>query len=137
MLQEEIKKRGHAFEARIYAENPRNGFLPGAGPLTHLSTPQPNTFIRIETGVRQNDEVSVHYDPMIAKLVVWGETRSIALNSLIARLREYHVSMISNPKNFHLKKILFYCIFLLSDFRSRYKCKFSHRFSITSIISIW
>lgn len=91
MTQDEIKKHGHAFEARIYAENPRNGFLPGAGPLKHLSTPIPNDHVRVETGVRQNDEVSVHYDPMIAKLVVWSETRNLALNSLIARLREYHV----------------------------------------------
>lgn len=91
LTQEEIKKHGHSFEARIYAENPRNDFLPGAGPLTHLSTPAANEFVRVETGVRQNDEVSIHYDPMIAKLVVWGETRTMALNSLVARLREYHV----------------------------------------------
>lgn len=96
MTQNDIKKTGHAFEARIYAESPRNGFLPGAGPLKHLSTPLPNNFVRVETGVRQSDEVSVHYDPMIAKLVVWGETRSQALNSLTARLREYHVSFISS-----------------------------------------
>lgn len=96
--QEDIKKYGHAFEARIYAENPRNGFLPGAGPLTHLSTPQSNQFVRVETGVRQNDEVSVHYDPMIAKLVVWSETRAQALNSLTARLREYHVNCIKNSR---------------------------------------
>lgn len=93
MTQNDIKKTGHAFEARIYAECPRNGFLPGAGPIKHLSTPLPNNFVRVETGVRQNDDVSVHYDPMIAKLVVWGETRSQALNSLTARLREYHVSV--------------------------------------------
>lgn len=92
VTQSDIKKSGHAFEARIYAESPRNGFLPGAGPLKHLSTPEANSFVRVETGVRQNDEVSVHYDPMIAKLVVWAETRSQALNSLTARLREYHVS---------------------------------------------
>lgn len=94
VTQDDINKHGHAFEARIYAENPRNGFLPGAGPLNHLSTPTASQFVRVETGVRQNDEVSVHYDPMIAKLVVWGETRNLALNSLIARLREYHVSLI-------------------------------------------
>lgn len=91
LKQEDIKKNGHAFEARIYAENPRNGFLPGAGPLLHLSTPTPNDCVRVETGVRQKDEVSVHYDPMIAKLVVWAETRNMALNSLIARLRDFHV----------------------------------------------
>lgn len=94
LLQEQIKRKGHAFEARIYAEDPRGGFLPGAGPLIHLSTPIPNECVRVETGVRQGDEVSVHYDPMIAKLVVWGENRTQALNSLIARLRDYHVSGI-------------------------------------------
>lgn len=92
VTQEQIIRRGHAFEARIYAENPRGGFLPGAGPLDHLSTPTPDQNVRVETGVRQGDEVSVHYDPMIAKLVVWGENRTQALDSLIARLRDYHVS---------------------------------------------
>lgn len=72
----------------------RGGFLPGAGPLDHLSTPTPNDMVRVETGVRQGDEVSVHYDPMIAKLVVWGKSRTQALDSLVARLGDYHVSLI-------------------------------------------
>ena len=72
---------GWSFEARIYAEDPDNGFMPGAGPLLHLSTPKPqDNLVRIETGVRQGDEVSVHYDPMIAKLVVWGPDRQSALD---------------------------------------------------------
>ena len=53
---------------RIYAEDPDNNFMPGAGDLTHLSTPEPGPNVRIETGVREGDQVSVHYDPMIAKL---------------------------------------------------------------------
>lgn len=53
LMQEEILLRGHAFEARIYAEDPTNNFLPGAGPLVHLSTPPPDRDTRIETGVRQ------------------------------------------------------------------------------------
>lgn len=95
LTQEQIKRNGHAFEARIYAEDPRGGFLPGAGPLEHLTTPAPNANVRVETGVRQGDEVSVHYDPMIAKLVVWGENRGQALNSLITRLGDYHVSSLN------------------------------------------
>lgn len=59
--------------------------------MAHLTTPQASETVRVETGVRQGDEVSVHYDPMIAKLVVWGETRSQALDSLVARLGEYQV----------------------------------------------
>ncbi|XP_017073330.2 methylcrotonoyl-CoA carboxylase subunit alpha, mitochondrial [Drosophila eugracilis] len=100
LKQSEITRHGHAFEARIYAENPRGGFLPGAGPLSYLSTPQPSINVRVETGVREGDEVSVHYDPMIAKLVVWGENRAQALNSLVARLGEYHISGLDTNINF-------------------------------------
>lgn len=102
VTQEQIVRRGHAFEARIYAEDPRGGFLPGAGPLHHLTTPTPNENVRVETGVRQGDEVSVHYDPMIAKLVVWGETRTQALDSLIARLEDYHITGLETNVNFLL-----------------------------------
>ena len=63
VTQEQITRKGHAFEARIYAEDPKNGFLPGAGPLEHLSTPSPSEFVRVETGVREGDDVTVHYDP--------------------------------------------------------------------------
>ncbi|XP_063705563.1 methylcrotonoyl-CoA carboxylase subunit alpha, mitochondrial [Culicoides brevitarsis] len=100
LTQEQILRRGHAFEARIYAENPRGGFLPGAGPLEHLSTPTPNAQVRVETGVRQGDEVSIHYDPMIAKLVVWGETRTQALDSLIDKLGDYHITGLDTNINF-------------------------------------
>nr|XP_055074817.1 methylcrotonoyl-CoA carboxylase subunit alpha, mitochondrial [Misgurnus anguillicaudatus] len=91
LTQEEIVLRGHSFEARIYAEDPNNNFLPGAGPLLHLSTPQADQCTRIETGVREGDEVSAHYDPMIAKLVVWGEDRSAALKKLRYCLRQYNI----------------------------------------------
>ncbi|KAM0725885.1 Methylcrotonoyl-CoA carboxylase subunit alpha, mitochondrial [Formica fusca] len=92
LKQEQITLNGHAFEARIYAENPRNGFLPGAGQLLYLKLPQTTDNVRVETGVRQNDEVSVHYDPMIAKLVVWGKDRNEALNILRSKLNEYNIA---------------------------------------------
>ena len=83
---------GHCFEARIYAENPQNNFLPDTGKLLHLRTPVPETdSVRVETGVREGDEVSVYYDPMIAKLVVWGPDRSTALKKLSRALDAYHV----------------------------------------------
>ncbi|XP_024419777.1 methylcrotonoyl-CoA carboxylase subunit alpha, mitochondrial [Desmodus rotundus] len=91
LSQEEITLQGHAFEARIYAEDPHNDFMPGAGPLVHLSTPPADISTRIETGVRQGDEVSVHYDPMIAKLVVWAADRQAALTKLRYSLRQYHI----------------------------------------------
>ncbi|XP_052797487.1 methylcrotonoyl-CoA carboxylase subunit alpha, mitochondrial-like [Mya arenaria] len=91
MRQEEIKLHGHAFEARIYAEDPNNSFMPGAGPLLHLSPPTTDENTRIDTGVRQGDEVSVHYDPMIAKLIVWSEDRDSALRRCRAALMDYQV----------------------------------------------
>ncbi|XP_005102546.1 methylcrotonoyl-CoA carboxylase subunit alpha, mitochondrial [Aplysia californica] len=100
LQQEEITVQGHAFEARIYAEDPDNGFMPGAGPLLHLSTPAPDADLRIETGVRQGDEVSVHYDPMIAKLVVWSDDRQSALKRTLAALKDYHVVGLSTNIQF-------------------------------------
>ncbi|KYQ92992.1 hypothetical protein DLAC_11632 [Tieghemostelium lacteum] len=89
--QSQLKIHGHSFEARIYAENPDSDFLPGTGKLIHLSTPTPSDTLRIETGVRQGDEVSVYYDPMIAKLVVWHQDREKALRYLNSALNDYHI----------------------------------------------
>ncbi|XP_071512984.1 LOW QUALITY PROTEIN: methylcrotonoyl-CoA carboxylase subunit alpha, mitochondrial-like [Panulirus ornatus] len=100
LSQDEIELSGHSFEARIYAEDPRGGFLPGAGPLKHLSTPLPSQRVRIETGVRQGDEVSVHYDPMIAKLVVWGHDRAHALNTLTSCLADYNIVGLNTNVDF-------------------------------------
>lgn len=72
LKQNEIKFRGHSVQARIYAEDPYNNFLPAAGNLQYLDYPTVSDDVRVETGVRQGDDVSVHYDPMIAKLVVWS-----------------------------------------------------------------
>jgi 3-methylcrotonyl-CoA carboxylase alpha subunit len=90
-LQKDLKLNGHSFEARIYAENPEKGFLPDTGKLIHIRTPEETSQVRIETGVREGDEVSVHYDPMISKLVVWSETRTDALRVLRKALGEYEV----------------------------------------------
>ncbi|XP_055717077.1 methylcrotonoyl-CoA carboxylase subunit alpha, mitochondrial-like [Salvelinus fontinalis] len=102
LLQEEIELMGHSFEARIYAEDPNNDFLPGAGSLLHLSTPLADECTRIETGVREGDEVSAHYDPMIAKLVVWGEDRSAALRKLRYCLRQYNIVGLNTNIDFLL-----------------------------------
>ncbi|XP_034239215.1 methylcrotonoyl-CoA carboxylase subunit alpha, mitochondrial [Thrips palmi] len=100
LTQEQIPVNGHAFEARIYAEDPQNNFMPGAGPLLHLLTPTPGSDVRVETGVRQGDEVSVHYDPMIAKLVVWGNNRDEALRKLHTNLCDYNIVGLETNVNF-------------------------------------
>ncbi|MBL8911407.1 MAG: acetyl/propionyl/methylcrotonyl-CoA carboxylase subunit alpha [Archangium sp.] len=82
--QEQLKIRGHALEARVYAENPEKGFLPSIGTLSHLRFPEHVAFVRdgnvrVDSGVRPGDEITPFYDPMIAKLIVWGEDRAAAL----------------------------------------------------------
>jgi 3-methylcrotonyl-CoA carboxylase alpha subunit len=82
--QNEIAQRGHAIEVRLYAEDPEAGFLPGSGKLTRLRLPQADAHTRIDAGVIEGDTVTIFYDPMIAKLIVWDEDRPRAL----ARLRD-------------------------------------------------
>ena len=93
--QDEIRLSGHAFEARLYAEDAGRGFLPATGTLHHLAFPArapEGAAIRIETGVRQGDAISPYYDPMIAKLVVHGKDRPAALAALSAALAETEVA---------------------------------------------
>ncbi|PKP74203.1 MAG: 3-methylcrotonyl-CoA carboxylase [Alphaproteobacteria bacterium HGW-Alphaproteobacteria-6] len=87
--QEDIRLDGHAFEARLYAEDVAAGFLPATGTLAHLGFPDG---VRIETGVRPGDRISPWYDPMIAKIVTHGATRAIALNRLAAALEATEVA---------------------------------------------
>jgi 3-methylcrotonyl-CoA carboxylase alpha subunit len=99
--QNQIQMQGHAIEARIYAENPVKGFLPSTGTLRHLRAPEERPgSVRVDTGVRQGDTITPHYDPMIAKLVVWGEDRAIALGRLRAALAEYEIVGVSSNVEF-------------------------------------
>ena len=97
--------RGHAFEARIYAEDTENGFIPAPGPLTHLIFPttQSDATVRVDSGVRAGDEVSVHYDPMIAKLVVWDQTRDKSLSKLRRALMETKITGLKTNIDFLLR----------------------------------
>jgi 3-methylcrotonyl-CoA carboxylase alpha subunit len=93
VAQEELKLKGHAIEARVYAENPRNNFLPGTGTLSHLVPPQSDDcLVRVDTGVVEGDEVSVFYDPMISKLITWGADREEALRRMKSSLDSYQVA---------------------------------------------
>ncbi|KAH9881045.1 hypothetical protein J1614_001538 [Plenodomus biglobosus] len=91
-IEQRISERGHAIEARIYAENPDMNFIPDSGPLLHLRTPAPSETVRIDSGFIAGDEVSSHYDPMISKLIVQGPTREAAIQKLRAALEEYEVA---------------------------------------------
>ncbi|MFQ6017361.1 MAG: acetyl/propionyl/methylcrotonyl-CoA carboxylase subunit alpha [Kiloniellaceae bacterium] len=82
--QDDLAIAGHAIEARIYAEDPAKDFLPATGKLVHLRMPAEGPHVRVDSGVAEGDALSVHYDPMIAKLIVWDGDRAAALS----RLRE-------------------------------------------------
>ncbi len=89
--QEDLRIAGHAIEVRIYAEDPARDFLPATGMLRHLATPAEGPHVRIESGVREGDEVGIHYDPMLAKLIVWDSDRAGALRRLRTALAGYQV----------------------------------------------
>ncbi|KAJ1429045.1 carbamoyl-phosphate synthase L chain, ATP binding domain-containing protein [Ochromonadaceae sp. CCMP2298] len=106
LSQEQIiaQSRGCAVEARIYAENPQNDFLPASGQLVHLRTPDNSEpGVRVDSGVVSGNVVSTFYDPMIAKLVAFADTREEALGKLERALRKYQVAGISNNIDFLVK----------------------------------
>jgi acetyl-CoA carboxylase biotin carboxylase subunit len=97
--QDDVRWVGHAIECRIYAEDPANNFFPSPGVIKHLQEPL-GPGVRIDSGVRRLSEVSIHYDPMIAKLAVWGRTRAEAIDRLRRALDEYEVSGITTTLPF-------------------------------------
>ena len=100
LAQEQLAIRGHALEARIYAEDPDKGFLPSTGRLVHLAPPEESLHIRVDTGVEQGDTITPHYDPMISKLIVWDETRERALARMLQALAQYRVVGVANNVGF-------------------------------------
>jgi 3-methylcrotonyl-CoA carboxylase alpha subunit len=98
--QDALGIRGHAIEARVYAEDPARDFLPSIGTLEYLSPPETSPAVRIDTGVRQGDEITPYYDPMIAKLIVHGTNREDALVRLRAALADYQVAGVNTNIEF-------------------------------------
>jgi acetyl-CoA carboxylase biotin carboxylase subunit len=95
----DARRRGHAIECRIYAEDPVK-FLPSPGKITHLRVPD-GPYVRNDSGCYEGAEIPVHYDPMISKLVVWGEDRRTALARMARALSEYQVRGIETNLAFH------------------------------------
>jgi len=92
LAQEDLRLAGHAIEARVYAEDPRRDFLPASGRVVHLALPAESENVRVDTGVRSGDEITVHYDPMIAKLIVRDNDRRTALERMRKALGEFEVA---------------------------------------------
>jgi 3-methylcrotonyl-CoA carboxylase alpha subunit len=91
LAQADIRCHGHSVEARLYAEDPERGFLPSTGRLHRLRFPESLQHVRVDSGVQEGDEVSVHYDPMIAKVIAWGPDRLGAIELLRTALERVEV----------------------------------------------
>jgi 3-methylcrotonyl-CoA carboxylase alpha subunit len=100
LKQAQVTRRGHAVEARLYAEDPERGFLPSTGLIERLRFPTHLEHVRIDTGVREGDEVSIHYDPMVAKVIAWGADRLEAIDRLRAALEATDVDGLRTNTRF-------------------------------------
>ncbi len=100
LSQEEVRVRGHALECRIYAEDPFRNFIPSPGRIVTLRRPG-GPGVRDDTGVYEGYEVPVHYDPLIAKLITWGESRGEAIQRMRRALQEYTIIGIQTTIPFH------------------------------------
>ena len=96
IAQEEVRMEGWAIEARLYAEDPRRGFLPSVGRLVRYRPPREGPDLRVDSGVREGSEVSIHYDPMLAKLIVHGRDRAAAVRAMRDALDRFQVRGVSH-----------------------------------------
>ena len=94
--QDRIALNGHAIEARIYAENPRTGFLPSPGTIHYLNHPATTDHLRVDTGIRAGDTITPYYDPMVCKLIVHGDNRKQALDRIARALGGYRIVGVNN-----------------------------------------
>ncbi len=97
--QEDLKIIGHAMELRVYAEDPKNNFLPDIGTLQTYITPKGNG-VRVDDGFEQGMEIPIYYDPMIAKLITFGKDREEAIERMIRAIDEYEITGIENTLAF-------------------------------------
>lgn len=116
--QEDLQQDGHAFECRIYAEDPANNFMPGIGTLDVYQPPS-GPGIRVDNGVREGSEVTVHYDPMLSKLIVWGKNRMEALEKLQWSLAHFPILGVANNVQF-LQDIVAHPAFQSGDLHTHF-----------------
>jgi len=103
--QDEIRMQGHAIEVRLYAEDPAQDFLPASGPLARFHLPEPTINLRVETGLRQGDEIGIFYDALLAKLIARGSTRAEACRRLEAALHATEISGVAHNRDFLLRLV--------------------------------
>ncbi|WP_250658176.1 acetyl/propionyl/methylcrotonyl-CoA carboxylase subunit alpha [Alkalimarinus coralli] len=119
LTQQAIPCIGHAFESRIYAESPANDFLPATGKIRYMAQPEVSSDVRLDTGIRENDAISVFYDPMIAKLITWGDSRQSAARKMNLALNNFHIAGIDTNCDF-LKRVTSHKAFLEQDITTEF-----------------
>ncbi|MEQ9002628.1 MAG: biotin/lipoyl-containing protein, partial [Pseudomonadales bacterium] len=100
LTQDDVKLKGWALEARVYAEDPFRNFLPSIGRLVRCQPPEESATVRVDTGIEEGSEVSMFYDPMIAKLVTYGENRDAAIAHMADALDAYYIRGVSHNISF-------------------------------------
>lgn len=101
--QDRIKLHGHAIEVRVYAEDPNKNFIPTTGRLLIYQTPEESSHVRVDSGVAEKDSIQVFYDPLIAKLIVWDEDRSKAIDRLRQALNNFQIIGLTSNLSFLLQ----------------------------------
>ncbi len=104
LQQEKLKQNGHAIECRVYAEDPENNFMPAPGKVTHIDIPY-GVGVRVDGSIYEGREVPIYYDPLIAKLIVWGKDRHEALERTTRALKEFKITGVKNNLKF-LERII-------------------------------
>jgi propionyl-CoA carboxylase alpha chain len=100
LQQQDVRLNGWALEARVYAEDPLRNFLPSTGRLVRCRPPTESRHVRVDTGIDEGSEVSMFYDPMIAKVITWGETREAAIAHMQDALDEYVIRGVAHNIGF-------------------------------------
>lgn len=119
LTQKEITHKGHAIEARIYAENPQENFLPSGGTLLYLKMPSSTAHLRLDSGITKGDTIEVFYDPLLAKLIAWGKTRREAIRALSAGLN--HCEILGFETNlFFLQSVLHHKDYQSENFHTKW-----------------
>ncbi|PJD92735.1 MAG: 3-methylcrotonyl-CoA carboxylase [Legionella sp.] len=129
--QSDIHAHGHALECRLYAEDPTHNFMPSTGHIRFLREPKVE-HLRIDTGITEDSSISMYYDPMIAKLITWGETRVEAIQRMCSALEQYHLSGIKTNRAF-LLAILNHPLFLANTFTTDFLNQTTLQLSTTNV----
>lgn len=121
LSQGDIKRYGHAIECRIYAEDPTHQFVPSIGQIQYLKEPS-GEGLRLDSGVRIQSHISMYYDPMISKLIAWGDDRQIALKRMQQALEHYHIGGVKTNMGF-LKSIVHHEQFINAQINTNFLTK--------------